>query len=43
MPPEFPVATLSWTSAREVFSISIQATFASARERRTMTPRDWPT
>ena len=43
MPPVFRVATLPCTSAPTVFSISIPATFHSARLLRTMTLRDWPT
>ena len=43
MPPVLPVATLSCTSASMVFSISMPATFCSARQPRTITLRDWPT
>jgi hypothetical protein len=43
MPPVLFVTVLSYTSACFVFSISIAATFFSARLRRMMTCSDWPT
>ena len=43
MPPVLLVATLPYTSALIVFSISMPATLYSARLLRTITPSDWPT